>query len=370
MPRSAVENWRLEWLTTWNEVWDTSFVNWWQELIDQSPDAHVFFEPCIVRAWYETYRELRRIEPRFLIARSDSDCKILFPLVFDHGTCRDAWQRVIHPVGCLEFDYHDPVCANLFPKSGWTNFWRQLIQELQHRRFRFDWFSIPRVQEQCVQGAKGFNQVERAPLIDLSKFKSYDDLLSQLSQNMRQGVRRKRRRLERMANVRLRVFGKNEIRAALATIPTFRRAHQIQWPQSYRAPSFYERLVALAIPKGLLHLSTLECGERAISWHIGFMHKGRFYWYVPAYDASMSRYSPGQMHLAKLVEETMAKGITVFDFLRGEEPYKMQWTSQTTPLYSLSQASRGVRSAAKNFWQQSVKPRLRAANHFCPWRDR
>lgn len=370
MPRSTVENWRFEWLTTWNEVWDPSFVDWWQELIERSSDAHVFFEPCVVRAWYETYRGLRRIEPRFLIARSDSDCKIFFPLVCDHGTCRDAWQRMIHPVGYLEFDYHDPVCNDLFQKSGWTNFWRQLIQELQHRRFRFDWFSIPRVQGQCVQGAKGFNQVERAPLIDLSKFKSYDDLLSQLSQNMRQGVRRKKRRLERVADVRLRVFGKNEICAALATIPAFRRAHQIQWPQSYQAPGFYERLVTIALPKGFLHLSMLECGERAISWHIGFMYKGRFYWYVPAYDADMGRYSPGQMHLAKLVEETMAKSITVFDFLRGEEPYKLQWANQTQPLYGLSRISRGVLPAVKYFWQRHGRLRLRAAKRFCLGRDR
>lgn len=103
-----MSEWRFEWLTHWDEVWDPSFVRQWDTWMDQSPTAHVFFRPSLVRAWYETYRELWNIEPRFLIARQGNNLAF-WPLVHRRGGWRCGFARELAPIGYCDFDSHDPL---------------------------------------------------------------------------------------------------------------------------------------------------------------------------------------------------------------------------------------------------------------------
>jgi len=330
-------------LTTWGEVWDPAFVSEWRGWIDQSPDAHVFFEPSLVRAWYETYRELRGIEPRFLVAREGSERIVFSPLVFDRRGWKDGWLRVIQPAGHNEFDYHDPICSGPCTKEMSSSFWIALKHELDNGSIDFDLLCLPRIRESCAGRLQGFQETGKSPFLDLSISESFEDVLSSLSGNMRQGIRRKQRRLEKLGETKLRVFDKGEVGPATGMLTGFLRTHKARWPQAYRAEGFFERLIVNVLPQGLLHLSTLECDGRPISWHIGFVHKLRFYWYVPSYDSEMSRYSPGQIHLAKLINEALSQGVEAFDFLRGEERYKLEWTAESVGLYECRLLMPGVR---------------------------
>jgi len=329
----SASDWQFEWLTTWDQVWARDFVAQWKLWMIQSPDAHVFFEPSVVRAWYETYRDLREIEPRFLIARRGSEQTVFYPLVFDHCGWKDAWLRVIRSVGYNEFDYHDPICNCECSKDVWSSFWIGLDDELEKRGRDLDLLSISRVRERCTGGVEAFEEVEKAPFINLFQFKSIDDLLAGRSKNLRCDIRRKQRRLTKEGEFRLQVFDKGETGPATEMLAGFLKAHQARWPLSYQARGFFERLIAGVLPDGFLHVSVLKVEDKVLSWHVGFTHKRRFYWYVPAYDGSMSRFSPGKIHLAELISECLQQGIKVFDFLKGEEPYKMEWTSDKTLLF-------------------------------------
>ena len=60
--------WKFQWINKWDDVWDDAFLDEWKDIMNKSIDAHVFFEPAMVKAWYETYIKISDIEPRFLVA--------------------------------------------------------------------------------------------------------------------------------------------------------------------------------------------------------------------------------------------------------------------------------------------------------------
>jgi CelD/BcsL family acetyltransferase involved in cellulose biosynthesis len=59
-----------------------------------------------------------------------------------------------------------------------------------------------------------------------------------------------------------------------------------------------------------------------------------YYLYNSAYDRRVSG-SPGMVLLAKLIERAIVTGLSVFDFLKGEEPYKFRLGAVRRPLYTL-----------------------------------
>jgi CelD/BcsL family acetyltransferase involved in cellulose biosynthesis len=343
----------MEWMTTWDQVWDPAFVAQWEAWIDGSPNGHVFFHPAVARVWTDVYRGLRDIEPRFLVGRAGADAVAFLPLVYDRGGWKDGWVRVLQPVGFNEYDYHDPILTAPLPPATAAGFWECFARETA--RQGADLVSVPRVREALASGVPGFRRIESAPFIELAGFASYEDLVATRSRNLRQGLRRKRRRFEEEAGGRFRVFGPSEVPQARECLPRFRLAHEAKWPLAYRAPGFFERLVGDLLPLGLLHFSTLEAGGQPISWHLGFLHRACLYWYVPVYDAAWERFSPGQIHLAALVEEAVKRGCRTFDFLRGEERYKYEWTAANRGLFEYAAAGAGAGSRVRRRIRRSLR---------------
>jgi CelD/BcsL family acetyltransferase involved in cellulose biosynthesis len=326
--------WQFKWITRWDDVWLPSFVDQWKEWVERSPTAHVFFEPCIVRAWYKTYRSLRKIEPRFLVANNSSRCTVFYPLILDRCGWKDSWLRILRPIGFNEFDYHDPVFHDLQNAKNHLTFWNALFRELKSNMSDVDLVIIPRVREQSTAGYKGFQQTNLSAFLDLTEFRSFDEFAQQLHKQVRQELRRQPRRLEKLGSLSLTVFGKNERDLALGILPRFLEAHTLRWPGAYKAQDFFKNLIKYALPEGILHLSVLESCDAPISWHIGFLHKRRFYYYVPAFDQTMATYSPGKVHLGKLIQRAFQKDVNTFDLLTGQEGYKQQWSKKSIELYS------------------------------------
>lgn len=356
-----MSEWRFEWLTSWDEVWDPSFVRQWEQWCQLSPTAHVFFTPPVVRAWYETYRQLRNIEPRFAIGRCGEDRMFMFPLVVDRGGIKDAWQKVLQPVGCTEFDCHDPIISGpsevQVDPALWSAFWDECEQWAKS----IDVMRIPRMRN-AVPPGRGIAEIaDKSPYIPLDEYDSMDEFLSSLPKQLRQELRRQPRRLGKLGTLNTRVFAANEVEAAKKMLPQFMEAHSARWPDAYKAEGFYNRLIEHALPAGILHASVLEMSGEPFSWHIGFFHNRRFYYYVPAFNGEMATYSPSKVHLKVLIEEMFNQECDVFDFLRGQEPYKLQWAKNSCPLHSLRWHANGFVPAMKRYWQGSIRPRVVAA---------
>jgi CelD/BcsL family acetyltransferase involved in cellulose biosynthesis len=65
----------------------------------------------------------------------------------------------------------------------------------------------------------------------------------------------------------------------------------------------------------------------------GWADHHAYYLYNSAYDRRAGG-SPGMVLLSMLIERTIEAGVGVFDFLKGDEPYKQRLGATGRPLYA------------------------------------
>ncbi len=349
--------WRFDWITSWDEIWSESFVARWHEWIKASPTSHVFFHPALVRAWVDTYLPLRRIEPRFLIATQD-DCTVFLPMVLWRRNWKNAFQRLLVPVGHSDYDYHDPIVVGEWGEECAKAFWKAFLQEARGRGTEYDALELNGLRglETCIGGSAEESDV--CPWCDLSGLSDGEVFLASVGRNLRKSLTRKERRLKELGEVSYHVFSLHSVSEAIASLEDFLLVHAARWPCAYKAPCFHRNLLSQGLPAGIVHFSTLKLAGKEIAWQLAFVDSLRFYAYVHAHRPEYALESPGQILLYYCVKAAIEKRLKVFDHLRGEESYKAGWANQVTRLYSLRTTGSSCGARIRNTWADQIKPAL------------
>jgi CelD/BcsL family acetyltransferase involved in cellulose biosynthesis len=182
---------------------------------------------------------------------------------------------------------------------------------------------------------------------------TWDDYATSRPSKMRYNLRSRLRRLGQCGPVRFRTADTaGEVRMALGELT---RLHARRWAgqrtstifsSSLRARAFYAEVVQRYAASGLLDLTLLEVGDRVVAGSLGFVERGTFYYYLPAWEPELAIYAPSSLLLAHLIERAFAAGLERFDFMLGDEPYKAQWATEERHTVRLVIANRGVRGRA------------------------
>lgn len=110
-----------------------------------------------------------------------------------------------------------------------------------------------------------------------------------------------------------------------------RRWRQRMLPGGFFQPQvrqFHREWAHCALQNGWLRLHTLRTGG-AIRAVLYVFHFGRrAYYYLGGFDPALARYSMGTVLTAYAIRRAIEEGCVVFDFLRGDEPYKYRWKPQ------------------------------------------
>ena len=172
------------------------------------------------------------------------------------------------------------------------------------------------------------SDVEPGPFVDWSRFATWQDFLAWVGRNgWSSDVPRKRRKLERdLGPVKLTFHDPRP-----GVIQDLMRWKSQQYVSTgvrdlFRDPAWVRFFDELSSRDALL-VTTLSAGDRVVAVHAGTRYDGRFYWWIPAYDPELSRYSPGKILLHDIMERSQAGGDRVFDFLIGGEAYKFQYAT-------------------------------------------
>lgn len=349
--------WNFEWITDWKTIWSGSFQGQWREWLEQSWSSHVFFYPSLVRAWVETYLPLRDIQPLFLVARQ-KETTIFFPLILWRRNWKNAFLREVIPAGNSDFDYHDPIVSGPPGEFDPESFWGSLITELERNNILFERLSLPGITEKVAGTGRNWSVGDVCPYIDISRFKIPEDFLPALRKSLRGDLRRQIRRLEEQGELTFHVFAKDDLGETVVRLPRFLDAHAQRWPKAYKAPHFHENILRFGLSEGLVHFSELRLDSQPISWHMGFIDRQRFYYYLPAADSKFEKFSPAKVHLLKCVEEAIRLGLSVYDHLRGRESYKAGWTDNLAQLHNCTVIAGHASSRFKLFMVDKVKPKL------------
>lgn len=115
----------------------------------------------------------------------------------------------------------------------------------------------------------------------------------------------------------------------------FFRLHTARWegesrPQGIRGTdvrAFHRDAFPLLAALGKAQLFTLRVRGVAVASVYALIHGGRFYYFQAGYDPNWAAKSPGLVLVGETFREALARGLGAYDFLRGTEPYKFDWTS-------------------------------------------
>ena len=160
---------------------------------------------------------------------------------------------------------------------------------------------------------------------------TWNEYFGSFSSKTRNTLRRKWRSLEKEHDIQ---FKKCNLDDNIAdSVHAFSELHQKGWQSrnikgvfaDTKAEEFFLDIASIFSKKGWLNLSFLLVDGDLASAVYGFECDQKFYYTIPAFNPGYSKYSPGNLHIMRLVEYSIGKGLKEFDFLRGDEAYKLRW---------------------------------------------
>lgn len=323
-------SWTFGWLRSWNSIWSGENLRRWNDALND-PGVHAtpFMHPNVIRGWLAANGGESVYTPFFLHARHTSGQEVFWLLVRPHSTWRTGFMRVLHPVGCDMFDYHDPIVTRPVSRESVfaADFWRAFETEMhRHAGLWFDRCALSRIRPSCF-GDRTF--AERGGTGALVRLDAYPDFATYMEAR-RGSINKLDRKLRKFASsgeFELRIYGAGDHDEIMAWMPDLITALQARYPNGEISPAFLRSLVKEALDSGILCCSSLKLDGKPFSWRIGFRLHDTYYDYVCGFDAEYGRLSPGLLHIHALIKSFYEHGnIRVYDFLLGAENYKADWT--------------------------------------------
>jgi hypothetical protein len=197
-----------------------------------------------------------------------------------------------------------------------------------------------------------------SPFIDWSLFDcwpAFEHMVKTRIGNLLPDSRRKRRKAERDLGP-LRFVYDHPSEEAFEACLIWKSA---QWRRTgsvdlFAADRRHAQLFRELRRRKFLTVSTLSAGETLLAVHIGAVANNSLYWWVPAYNIRLARYSPGRLLLEDLLAESFARKHVRFEFLLGDENYKWHYSTHALEVGPLGKPT------LKLFLQYEAKTRLRA----------
>lgn len=127
---------------------------------------------------------------------------------------------------------------------------------------------------------------------------------------------------------------------ALEYLDGLKRLHTASWrargkPGSFANAffdAFHRRLVESRFHEGVIQLSRLRIGERAVGYLYNFRHRGEVYAYQSGFDLAFldtTAWRPGVACHAHAIEMNFADGAATYRFMAGDQRYKRQLATAT-----------------------------------------
>jgi CelD/BcsL family acetyltransferase involved in cellulose biosynthesis len=202
-----------------------------------------------------------------------------------------------------------------------------------------------------IAGSSCSARPDTCPYLALDELPDFETWIRDRPRGVASQLRRRRRWLEKRPGFRIEILtGENEIAAGL---PTLWQLHRAGWAvkggtKALRHPAveeFHSESARELARRGWVRLYVLHADGAPRAAFYGFERGGRFLFYQSGSDPEWRKRSVGTVVLCAALEDAFERGLTEFDFLRGDERYKSLYASSRRPLATLRVAT-GPRARA------------------------
>ncbi len=208
--------------------------------------------------------------------------------------------------------------------------------------------------------------VQRSPFLAIEgDWATYE---KSLSSSFRQGLRRKKRRLEDEEPIAIEVHdGEEDLDALLGEGFAVESS---QWKAERgtaiasdpRTEAFYSAIARWGAARGWLRLVFLRRAGAAIAFRLDLVCDGAYFHVKGGYDTEWARYSPGLILQHETVRHAFEAGLARYEFLGADEAYKLNWTKtvrERVALRCFAPTLRGRLRWARRAWALPVARRAR-----------
>ncbi len=174
----------------------------------------------------------------------------------------------------------------------------------------------------------------RSPHLPLPR--TYEEVEKALDGKFRQNLRRRRRRLAELGEVKYAQVDPKDAGVVDTALADLFEIEASGWKgrdgtaiaQKPELVGFYTQIARDAAKRGALALGTLSLGGKPIAAHLSIVHCKRHYLIKIGYDESLHEHSPGQQMVSEAIRDSCARGLAEFDFLGPCMEWKLDWESQ------------------------------------------
>jgi len=208
---------------------------------------------------------------------------------------------------------------------------------IHFRNVRGDSPNLPMLRD--AFGDAPFGYVERvnirSPYISIDR--DWTDYYGALGKNVRSDLRRRLNHLAKLGKAEfIRLHDVDDVADTLAMIRSMhvkcRGARgEISWYTNEKRFRFASLIVKRFGDRKWLDLVFFKLNDRVIAYYLGFVHNSIVYFWNTGFDPEFAAVSPGKLLLHYWIRDSFAQGYREFDFMVGEESYKLQWTSSVRP---------------------------------------
>jgi CelD/BcsL family acetyltransferase involved in cellulose biosynthesis len=175
--------------------------------------------------------------------------------------------------------------------------------------------------------------VEQATCLVLDLPATFDAYLATLNKSLRFDVRKLDKELFTSGRARIEEVTSDSLDRALEA---FFETHRKRWrkrglPGAFigaRTERFHRDWTQQAVANGWLWMSILHFDDNPVGVIYAMRLGASCFYYQAGFDPGASAISPGTLLVGHTIRRAINEGLTTFDFLRGDEPYKRRWKPQ------------------------------------------
>lgn len=345
----------------------------WNRLSETAELPNVFMTFDWFRAWNQRRAQEHRKgqrRPEVLVLRKDGAVAGIAPLIYRETSRFGFRMRRLESLASPA-DYHDVVVGN--DPAAQIEI---IVDSLAQTRDRWDMIDLRSLRETgnvraLIERSLSHTSLtyrilpgDRCPYLPIDA--SWSGVVSRLSRaGPRLGMglrtlRNKQHRLERMGAEGLRVriiespSDEPGLLEKLIGLESQKRLEgKLMAPFLARYPEVFQSLFDTLGPRGWFYLALIELSDRPLAWLMGFRCGKKLWHYQTAYDHTFSRLSPGTMLFLTVLDYGFSHGYREYDFLTGDEPYKMVWSADFHETFRLQIWRRPWISWAYRGWEVS-----------------
>jgi CelD/BcsL family acetyltransferase involved in cellulose biosynthesis len=302
----------------------------WTDLLGRAPLASVFQSPGWCIPWWRAFGEGAL---HVLVDEEDDGLHAVAPLFVRPATVDEPPTLALIGTGnsdCLDILADSPdAAARLFGaaladagRGGWS---------IDLRRVPPHSILLTRPEIGCV--------LPDVPCPALSLAGDANRFEHLLDAAFRKKLRSSRRALDRLGTVTFDTVRGHEVQRGLDDLF---RLHADRWAlkalrgvlAGSQVQGFHRCVAARLDSAGWLRLVRMRIGEEVAAMYYGFQWSGVAWFYLGGFNPHFAAFSPGSQMLREVLRMCIEEGVSVFDFLSGQEHYKYRWGAVDRPFFT------------------------------------